>query len=392
MSGTNGNGNGSGNGKQPTPTTFFQFMDLPPELVRAIFSFSTPLNEAALSATCRDLVSLSGISWDKIWADPDLAWAFLKRVEQDANPRLVPCRDCLTLHLPQACLRSYAEPGADETYKCRTAGALAPFTGDVFLSAKERRTLYFLRLVPALYGLAKYRRLGLDTSFMTEADQEHEYDHAITIRTKGVARPARPLTVSVRNKVNLNKYGVWFRQTHVVPLKDWIGASGATFDATTPRHEWMYKWLTCKCGDMGPRFTIVLQDFPADDGTTLNGPVFLIRLEDWDAWNDPYARAIDLTGQRMLWTSHFLQAKGPLKPVEGPPICCPYCSTDYETTIKFLEDGPELVMSSWMHLGRGDSPDWIQDALSNLIYSFDSDQGRMNVRIGGLRAMSGMTA
>ncbi|KAK8054985.1 hypothetical protein PG993_000212 [Apiospora rasikravindrae] len=212
---SSGNSSGAGSSSQPpNPATPFRAGDLPPELVKMVFDHSGPFDGAALALACKSTLKLSEINFDEFWNDQDRAWEFLQRLERDANPRLVPCRECLSLHSPQFCLPSFDGDGENTSvYKCRSVKT----TGPERPGHHMRSPNFLFNIQPALYAVAKYIRLGLDTSFFAAAEKDKEERYRVLFALSGT--DDETMWADVWNKVNVNQHGLFWRQQHVLELK-----------------------------------------------------------------------------------------------------------------------------------------------------------------------------
>ncbi|KAK6841127.1 hypothetical protein PG987_001987 [Apiospora arundinis] len=370
-------GGADDNGESGAPIEFPRFGQLPMELLQIVFNHAGPVDQALLAATCRDLTTIGGVNMSDIWNEERLAWEFLLRVEQDANPRLVPCRSCLSLHSPQVCLPSWMGGTSLASYKCRTA-AFQGHYGGLMMS----RPHYLLRRAPALYGLAKYRRQGLDTAWFPEADKEEVYLDQIHFRANG------NLTCMVENKVDVNDDGVFWRQRHDIPWRSWIGASGVILDEIEPRHDWMYQFLACRCGKTAPRFTLV------DGGGRGAAPAVAVRLGLYEHWSGGDLCGSPLSADDSLYPDMlpggFRIATGPGATVTGPIVGCEKCSTDMQAEVRFGPiNGPGLTVTTWTRIGEASSMTALRDALYSMLRNV-TEEPRLPGPFGQVAALSGM--
>ncbi|KAK8140048.1 hypothetical protein PG984_000114 [Apiospora sp. TS-2023a] len=340
MSSSSGNAGAGGNNQ---PQTHAVPEDLPPELITMVFNnVDDDIDRAMLASTCRYIRDVGNIDIDALWSNPEYAWAFLRRVEQDANPRLVPCSACLSLHSPQVCLPSFTHPSA-ATYKCR---AVNPLIQD---SYKQDPT-FVDDIQPALYGLVKYRKLGMDTSWFLETDKEQRY-RALNKQLS--------MYIHIWNKVDINQEGVMFyREQHVIDLDDvFLPVADNTGKV---EFDYRHPYLDCQCHRTLPR-VIVKND-------AAGNPVCSVYAAD-------YLGPDNKRQEPPPEDCHLLLPEGdlPLQPssrgvVRGALYSCDYCNTDLRAEIRYRPMAcPQLVLTSWMHKGDASTLDAIQTALDDIV-------------------------
>ncbi|KAK8021721.1 hypothetical protein PG990_006859 [Apiospora arundinis] len=337
-------GGADDNGESGAPIEFPRFGQLPMELLQIVFNHAGPVDQALLAATCRDLTTIGGVNMSDIWNEERLAWEFLLRVEQDANPASCPA--------------------------ARVSVCTRP------------RPHYLLRRAPALYGLAKYRRQGLDTAWFPEADKEEVYLDQIHFRANG------NLTCMIENKVDVNDHGVFWRQRHDIPWRSWIGASGVILDEIEPRHDWMYQFLACRCGKTAPRFTLV------DGGGRGAAPAVAVRLGLYEHWSGGDLCGSPLSADDSLYPDMlpggFRIATGPGATVTGPIVGCEKCSTDMQAEVRFGPiNGPGLTVTTWTRIGEASSMTALRDALYSMLRNV-TEEPRLPGPFGQVAALSGM--
>ncbi|KAK8036590.1 hypothetical protein PG991_001727 [Apiospora marii] len=308
--------------------------DLPTELVKMVFENTTdPVDRTMLATTCKDLQALGNIDMNAFWNDPDYAWEFLKRVDRDANPKLVPCRPCLSLHSPEVCLPSFTH-AAGASYQCRSVRATHP----------NRDPTFVYNIQPALYGLVKYRKLGMDTAWLLETDKElryraqHDaihYDHTLDLDNKFA-----PVAGHGGNVV--------FELTHVDLACECLGS--------TPR-------VIVQLDPTGTRLCSVY--YAAENTIGPNGDATLANIP-----LDPTARGT----------------------VQGAIHSCAGCNTDLRAEIRYRPDYyPQLVLTSWCYKGDASTADALQAALDRVLYGGPGKYlPRLPGQSGHIAEMSGM--
>ncbi|KAK7941439.1 uncharacterized protein PG986_013826 [Apiospora aurea] len=327
---SSGNSSGSGSNGQPRkPDAPFRAGDMPPELVELVFNHSGPVDGAAMAFACKDLKEIGKINFEDFWKDQDTAWEFLQRLEPEANPRLVPCRECLSLHSPQFCLPSFDGDGEDmSAYKCRRVRRLEPQG----LKHQERSPDFLLNIQPALYAMAKYIRLGMDTSFFAAAEKDKEERYRVQCSLIGTVDS---IWTDVWDKVNVNQHGLFWRQQHVLELK-----------AAYPRDpdndndselDYLHDKLRCYCHQLAPRL-VVYKDQTGTSRCAVHGADQTSGRGRWSS------------GPPRFWrnTTRFLAEDFPVQPSQRAPlkgrvIGCDNCSTDMQAEVRFRPDNTPPV-------------------------------------------------
>lgn len=327
------------------PPSGFELEQLPTELVQLVFQHAGPVDRAVLASASKGMRFVGGAQTiDDIFKNRETAWAFLQRVERDADPRRVPCLECLSLHAPQACLPSCDDP-AVAGYNCRraTVRALEGLGG---------------RLLPALYALAKYERLGLDTSWFPDADRELRHPQAISL-VPGV------LEAEAWDKLNASARGVFSRRRYVLSLvRDRDGARAAA----------SVSWFTCDCGHSLPLLTLA----KVAAGEEPTGSMTVMRTRGGPGGpEDPM-----LPG--------FPFARGSQTPVVGPMMGCEHCNTDLQAEVRYRADGePQLIITRWVHHGPAETADDVRLAVEDQLRG-KSNKPRLSWGIGQIAEASSM--
>ncbi|KAK7968839.1 hypothetical protein PG988_007912 [Apiospora saccharicola] len=327
MSSSSGNAGAGGNDQ---PKTHAVPEDLPPELITVVFNnVDDDIDRAMLASTCHYIQDVGNIDIDALWNNPEYAWAFLRRVEQDANP-------------PPGPLQRLSQP------------ALAPGL-PALVYPPERRHLQDPTFVddiqPALYGLVKYRKQGMDTSWFLETDKEQRY------RALGCHLSTY---IHIWNKVDINQDGVMFyREQHVIDLDD-VFTPVADDNTGKVEFDYLHPYLDCQCHRNMPR-VLVKND-------AAGNPVCSVYAAD-------YLGPDNKRQEPPPEDCHLLLPEGdlPLQPsargnVRGALYSCDYCNTDYRAEIRYRVDNcPQLVLTTWMHKGDASTLDAIQTALDDIV-------------------------
>lgn len=326
---------------------------LPPELVEMVFeNTSEPVDRTMLASACKGFQAIGNIDMDAFWNDNDYAWEFLKRVDRDANPKLVPCRPCLSLHSPEVCLPSFAH-AAGATYQCRSVMPAHP----------NRDPTFVYNIQPALYGLVKYRKLGMSTAWFLETDKELKY--------RALDHPATGIYFDVWNKVDINQDGALFyreRATIDLDAKFAPVAAGGSGNAV---FEYTHGWLACECVGSTPRILVR----PDAAGPPVGSVYF---AAENTAGPSGAATLADLP-----------LAPGARGTVQGAVHSCAGCNTDLRAEVRYRAgDCPQLVLTSWVYKGDASTVDALQAALDRVLRG--EALPRMPRQAGQIAEMSGM--
>ncbi|KAK8087761.1 hypothetical protein PG997_002722 [Apiospora hydei] len=371
---SSGNSSGSGsNGQSQNPDAPFRAGDMPPELVELVFDHSGPVDGAAMAFACKDLKKIGNINFEDFWKDQDAAWEFLQRLEPEANPRLVPCRECLSLHSPQFCLPSFDGDGEDmNAYKCRSVRTVGPLG----LGHPMRSPDFLLNIQPALYAMAKYIRLGLDTSFFAAAEKDREDRYRVRFSLS-----ADDTTWGeVWEQVNVNQHGLFWRQQHVLELK---AAYRPGPNDDNSELDYIHSWLNCYCHRLAPRLW-VYSDPAGKPVCTVYGADKTNGRGRWFSSPQKFWR----NTARMLPEDFHVQPSQQA-PLKGTIIGCENCGTEMRAEVRFRPDNtPQLVLTTWEFRGEITTPDSLQANLNNILRCVTLH--RLPGAVGKVAELSGM--
>ncbi|KAK8096222.1 hypothetical protein PG999_014244 [Apiospora kogelbergensis] len=333
------------------PPSGFDLEQLPTELIQLVFQHAGPVDRAVLASASERMRFIGGARMvDDVWKDPEAAWEFLQRLERDADPLLVPCFECQSLHAPQASLPS-SRDGPE--LKCRPAPDAAVHDG---------------KMQPALYGLAKYERLGMGTSWFPEADK-------VVTRVDSVNLFVDPLSCDIEGKVNANKQGVFYRKRWVIDLHDWSKEDGVNVKYLEMSDH--CRWARCPCGLCYPDFNLDKAEEDQEPKGSLELPNYTLEEPHEPFYLHP----------------GFPFVVGPRAPVVGPMVACTRCSTDMQAEARYrADDAPQLVITTWSYHGPADTATDVRLAVSEIVQGFPDEprHPRLSLVAGQIAEASGM--